>query len=106
MARRQEKYEQYGLTAQPVPIWVGSFQNIDASYVNINDQIYKVESPVKAIDVCFKLYFALEAKYPPEATLPWLLIQKGIYNISESLNGEDKKYVSLSLILSELKKYF
>ncbi|XP_030755825.1 uncharacterized protein LOC115882120 isoform X1 [Sitophilus oryzae] len=101
LEQRKDKYQAFGLTAQPVPIWVGELKNIVASYVSVNDAVYKVESPLKAIDVTFKLYFALGAQYPPEAKLAWLLLQKGIYNIHEN----EKSYISLTTILSDIKKH-
>lgn len=102
LLKRQEKYESLGLTAQPLPIWIGNIDNIQASYININDITYKRESPLKAIDVAIKVYFALNADYPFEAKLPWLLLQQGLYDIAFK---SDPKFISLSSILSDIRKH-
>lgn len=55
--------------------------NVQSSYVIIDDVQYLVENPLKALDVCFKCCFALQAKYPFESQQVWMLIQKLVYKI-------------------------
>lgn len=64
LSKRNEKYGIYGLQAQPIPIWIGELNNIVASYVSVNDVLYKVDTPHKAIDIIFKIFFTLDAEYP------------------------------------------
>lgn len=83
MTFRKKKYVTHGLTEQPFPIIVGSFDNITACYVAVNDICYKVENPLKAIDITFKIITTLDdARYPPEAANVWDFISAGIYDIS------------------------
>jgi hypothetical protein len=65
---------------QPFPIIIGeNTANITESYVYIDNFPYKVESPLRAIDVCFKAYHALHASYPFQSSQPWLFLQQAIY---------------------------
>ncbi|XP_025995617.2 uncharacterized protein LOC105194111 [Solenopsis invicta] len=65
---------------QPFPIIIGKNPaNITESYVYINNFPYKVESPLCAIDVCFKVYHALHAFYPFQSSQPCLFLQQAIY---------------------------
>lgn len=100
LAHRRSKYELYGFTAQPIPIVLGSIDQIDACYVNVNTVFYKVDSISKAVDLTFKVYHVLEAQYPPEAKLVWLFIQQGIFEI---FTEHDDKFVCVSTMISDLK---
>lgn len=49
-------------TTQPFSIIVGEdLENITDSYVTVDNLLYKVDSPVKAIDVTFKIFHAIHA---------------------------------------------
>lgn len=78
----REAYKKIGTTLQPLPIIVGlNLNEITASYVFINEIDYKVESPVRAIDVAFKSFHALHASYPSNGKGMWWLLQKCVYKI-------------------------
>lgn len=73
----------FGLAVQPYIVIVGlifeeaftsseRIQNI----VIINNIKYKLETPLKALDTCFKAFFTLNYKYPPESEQVWAFIQK------------------------------
>ncbi|XP_077270762.1 uncharacterized protein LOC143901968 [Temnothorax americanus] len=67
---------------QPFPVIIGeNTANITESYVYIDNFPYKVESPLRAIDVCFKAYQALHASYPFQSSQPWLFLQQAIYQL-------------------------
>ena len=69
-------------TLQPFPIVVGSdFGNITDSYVYLDNFYYRVDSPLRAIDVCFKAYYAHHAFYPHQSLHPWLFLQKAVYGL-------------------------
>lgn len=90
----------FKLTFQPTPIIVGEdLDNITASYVRVNDTLYMVESPLKAIEVTFKAIHALNALYPPEAEQVWLVIQQALFNLKTYY---DKQFVSVNLLLPHL----
>ena len=76
-------------TLQPFPIIVGEdFENITDSYVYIDNFYYRVDSPLRAIDVCFKSYHALHAFYPHQSAHPWLFLQKAIYQLATQWDPE------------------
>lgn len=91
-----------GLTVQPFIIFVSeSLIHSPACYVSVDQILYNVESPLKAVDVCFKGIHALNASYPPECMQIWMLIQKGVYFITTKF---DKQISSVNVILSALKR--
>jgi len=55
--------------------------SITAAYVCNNNNLWKVGSVLQAVDVCFKLFFALDAEYQAEAYHLWLFIQRALYDI-------------------------
>ncbi|KAK0075464.1 hypothetical protein PV326_011557, partial [Microctonus aethiopoides] len=61
---RKEELRKAGLTLQPIPVFVGPIASIEAAYVAFDDVLYKVDSSLHALNLCFGLYFALEAAYP------------------------------------------
>ncbi|XP_011687374.1 PREDICTED: uncharacterized protein LOC105449701 isoform X1 [Wasmannia auropunctata] len=92
--RRKEELRIAGLTFQPIPVFVGQLIALDATYVAVNNVLYKVDSALKAIDLCFRIYMALDCAYPEQASSLWVFIQKCCFNIhlqsdvcNQSLNG-------------------
>ncbi|KAF2885601.1 hypothetical protein ILUMI_20585 [Ignelater luminosus] len=53
-----------------------------------------------AADVCFKIYHALNAKYPADAEPSWLFLQKAIYKIFTS---QDPKFSSVDILIADIK---
>lgn len=96
----------FGLTVQPYILIVGSiFQNGNASdhiqsFVVINDTKYELETPLKAVDVCFKAFFTLNYKYPFEGEQVWTFIQKYFFEIN---TYNDKHFSQLNTIINHLK---
>ncbi|XP_039303477.1 uncharacterized protein LOC120357365 [Solenopsis invicta] len=84
--KRKEKLEAYGLTLQPMVVAVGSILNLTSFYVIINDIKYTSTSLMNAIDLCFKIFFALDATYPADSEIVWYFLQQYIYGIT------NKKY--------------
>lgn len=71
-----------GQTIQPYILLVGpTLTNILAAYVIIDDNTYKTESVLEAIDFCFKSFHVLDATYPFQSEHIWFLFQRNIYNI-------------------------
>lgn len=54
--------------------------------VILNEDKYIIQDPLEAFDVCFKIFWALNLKYPPESQTVWYTVQKLIYNISSSFD--------------------
>lgn len=86
-------------TLQPFIVLIGKPDAIEASYLIIDNIHYKLETPSRAVDIGFKSFHALGAKYPCEAEHIWLFLQTHVYEI---ITEFDKKYVSLSTFISDL----
>lgn len=102
MQRRRELYQSHHLTEQPIPVFVGPLANPQASYVDINTTFYKLETPLKSVDTAFKICHAINAKYPIEAEIPWLFLQRYIYNITTI---HDKHFVSANALIADIEKF-
>lgn len=68
--------------------------------VVLDDFKYSLSNPIEAVDVCFKLFWALNLKYPLECKAVWYLIQKLIYGISSEF---DVQNASVETLLNDIK---
>lgn len=76
------KYAQFGEPVQPYIILVGSdIYSIETSYIRVNEQLWAFDCPLKALDNCFKLYFALHCEYPKQCYESWLILQLLLYKL-------------------------
>jgi len=88
-------------TFQPVAIVVGeNLESIEDSYVVINERMYRVESPLRAVDVTFKVFHSLHLQYPQQSEVLWMLLQKLVYGLNTAW---DRKSTALSGLMSSLK---
>ncbi|KYM97728.1 hypothetical protein ALC62_11588, partial [Cyphomyrmex costatus] len=86
---RQDKLANFHLTAQPLPIIVGSnIDTIESCYVSVNDILYKVDTPLRAVDLCFKIFHVMNASYPPEAETAWTFIEQLVYKFPKTKTSE------------------
>lgn len=86
-------------TRQPFVIIVGQdLENINASYVSVNDFLYLMTSPLEALDVCFKSVFALSVKYSIESRPLWMLLQTFVYDIYTSFDKSSATASTISLL--------
>lgn len=93
--------ERFKCSLQPTPIIIGdNLDNIIVSYVSVNDILHQVQTPLKAFELCFKIIHALQACYAVEAEHVWLLIQKGLFELTTKY---DKKFVSVTQLLQDIK---
>lgn len=85
LTRQRAKLVELNLTFQPIPVLVGPINNIQSVYVYVNEaldsSVYVVNSVLHAIDLTFKLFFALQCKFSEKADHLWNFIQKGLYGI-------------------------
>lgn len=65
----------------------------------VNNIYYKLETPLKAVDVCFKSFFALNLHYPMECEQIWLFIQNYFYDIKLE---SDKNFVFIKTLMNDL----
>ena len=72
--KRKQLLLNYGLNFQPSVAVIGTPSEIDAVYIIINDKTYLFSDLTGAIDVCFKIFHALNAKYLADAEIIWIFI--------------------------------
>lgn len=84
MQERRKKLINWGITVQPYVLVCGSsVNNIDACYVILDMETqFLVQSPVRALDLCFKIIHAAHLEYSPESYRLWRLIQKELYELT------------------------
>ncbi|KAI4465077.1 hypothetical protein MML48_3g00004898 [Holotrichia oblita] len=98
--KKKENAIKYGLQVQPYVMVVGpSINTIINTYMVIDDNIYKVTSVLRGVDICFKTFHVLQAHYPVESEHLWLFLQKYIFNISTAW---DKNIPALNTFIAEL----
>ncbi|XP_043479151.1 uncharacterized protein LOC122510795 isoform X1 [Leptopilina heterotoma] len=96
-----KKLKNLNLSLQPFIILVGpTLSEISASYVQINGVRYLLRTPIKALDVCFKSHFALDAAYLTPCKAVFYFIQNYFFDIY--LKG-DEKIQRVSAVISSLR---
>jgi len=65
-------------------------------YAVCDNLLYEVGNPLKAVDVTFKIFFATQAKYPPEAKQIWDFLQVAVYGIRTKHDAFSSAVISLS----------
>jgi len=99
---RRLKLQEFGHKVQPLAIVVGdTLLNISGAFVSIDEYLYEVGTPLKAVDATFKAFHALHASYPPEAEPTWLFLQQQVYKIFTKF---DKKFIAVSTLLAQFQK--
>lgn len=89
-----------GSRCQPLVIVVGATEDeLQDFYVSCDYILYKIDSFLKALDVCFKIFHCLNVEYPIEAIQIWIFIQKYFYNIDLK---SDKKLSGVLSFMSDL----
>ncbi|XP_052131558.1 uncharacterized protein LOC127751665 [Frankliniella occidentalis] len=56
--------------------------------VSVAKLLYKVESVLHALDLCFKSFFALHIAYPDESKHIWIVLQRAIYGFTTEWDPE------------------
>ncbi|XP_044019598.1 uncharacterized protein LOC122860021 [Aphidius gifuensis] len=70
-----------GESFQPTIVFIGPLEAVESSCVVVNEFIYQVNSPIEAVNLCFKIFWALDCKYPQRANSIWLFLQTAGYKI-------------------------
>lgn len=101
IAKRKAKLKQWNLNLQPFAVMVGpTTDSILQRYIVIDEHFYSVESSLKAIDVTFKSFQALQAVYPPESERTWLFLQRAVYDIGTKY---DKQFADAKAMAEKFK---
>ncbi|XP_024871055.1 uncharacterized protein LOC112454082 [Temnothorax curvispinosus] len=95
--------EMLKITLQQYIIVLGSPYEIKESYVQVDDILYKTNSTLEAIDICFKTFHVFQVNYPIMSEHLWMLIQKGIYNFTTKW---DSIIPNIEHVLSKVSKSF
>lgn len=77
-----------GLTVQPYIVIVENIEELNSTisyYTVINDIYYKLETPIKTLDICFKSFHSFDLEYLQEAEQVWRFIQDYFFNINHNL---------------------
>ena len=103
-AQRKKHCEQHNITWQPQVLILGrDVLHIEQAFVFVNDMVYPITSTVKAVDICFKIFQVFGMEYPVECRMPWLCLQKAVYNIETVY---DKPSPRVLEITSNIKKTY
>ncbi|XP_066585376.1 uncharacterized protein [Prorops nasuta] len=79
--KRTEMYK-WQLTVQPFMIGIGPhIEEVTDFYVIVDEIRYRFDSPIKALDICMKIFLTWHTDFPPEAKQVWIFIQRGLYAI-------------------------
>ncbi|XP_071575617.1 uncharacterized protein [Temnothorax nylanderi] len=70
------------IPVQPYIITVGDYKTAIESYVCVDETLYKVNTTIEAIDICFKAFHVFQLQYPGASEHLWILMQRGIYGFS------------------------
>lgn len=103
LQNRKEKLESYGLTLQPMVVAVGSIVNFTSFYVIVNDVKYTSTSLMNAINLCFQVFFALNASYPADSEIVWYFLQKHVYGITNK--KYERNFVSVDTVWHDVQQF-
>lgn len=102
LQKRKEKLEAFGLTLQPMVVTIGSIVNLTAFYVIVNNVKYESTSLINAVNLCFQVFFALDARYPVDSEMVWYFLQYHINNINNA--KYTRNFVSVDTIWHDLQE--
>jgi hypothetical protein len=82
---------------------VGDLDNIQHCFVCIESVRYNVDTPLNAVDLCYKIYHTLNAEYPKESEPVWTFLQLYIY---ETKTKNDGRFTSVASLMSDIDLMF
>ena len=97
---RTKKAKATYTSVQPFLIGISSEDGL-SPYIVVDETISKMDSIIVALDVCFKIFFALEAAYPQKCKVVYTFIQQKIYKIRTAF---DKIYTTVEEVYVDLTK--
>jgi len=93
-----------GITVQPFVVVVGNINEADSSmqyYTIIDDVHFLLETLLKAIDLCFKLFHVLNLEYSPQAQQVWHFFEHYFFDISDKKKG--RQFLSIQSLCKDLE---
>ncbi|KAE8752777.1 hypothetical protein FOCC_FOCC000515 [Frankliniella occidentalis] len=80
---RRECLAKQGLTLQPYLVFIGKLNAIKTYKLVYSDKAWwDFDSPLQALDVAFKAFFATDTAYPDECRHIWTFMQQCVYDMS------------------------
>ncbi|XP_018576806.2 uncharacterized protein LOC108915301 [Anoplophora glabripennis] len=80
IASRKDKLNQFGLTLQPFGVISGELNK--PSYIVVVDDVqYIVDTGIRALELLYKLFHALDVEYPHESEPLWLFLQELVFKM-------------------------
>lgn len=70
------------LSDAPFIIFCGDVEDVKACYVYVLGHKYEMNNPLEAVQLCFKIYIALQLPFSPFNMHIWSFIQKRIFQIT------------------------
>lgn len=95
---RQKQLKNLGESNQPSVVLVGTLSRLLSCQVRIEDTIYILPTATKVVDICFKSFTALDAKYPEFCKCIWSFIELHFFEIEKKNN----KFISVTKFISDL----
>lgn len=84
---------------QPCLLVIGDINNPKQIMVYFDGIKYVINTIIKAIDICFKIFHVFNIEYPIESSNFWLFIQKYYYKIKTKF---DKSCIQVNQTISQL----
>lgn len=85
-----------------MPVILGSPEKVEQCFTIFDTAVYEVDSPLKAVDLTFKMFHVLHMLYPPECEQIWTFLQRAVYNISTS---RDKVHPKTSDLITKYRQF-
>lgn len=73
-----------GNQRQPYILALGTKDNPAQYFTVVEDHLFKQDSLLKAVDICFKCFYVLDLDYPSASQTTWEFLQKVLYQINNS----------------------
>lgn len=97
--------QSFSQPSQPIAVIIGpSFDEIKQCFIVINTFRYEAETPLKAVDLVFKLCNALNIRYPIEVGQLFMFLQRAVYEF-ETLWDKYKNSQLTSSVLATIQEY-
>ena len=88
---------------QPYTLILGSLMELLQWFVIVKRQALQQTSLLKAVDVCFKLFYILDINYPWQCSTTWEFFQKVLFGL-EDAGDHNKTSPAFIAMRTALKK--
>lgn len=86
---------------QPFIVAAGPIETLTDIFIVIDETKYKMTSCLRAMDICFNVFFALNSAYPFDCQHIWTFIQHYVYEISTLT---DKSFTVVASLMTDFKR--